>query len=226
MHRNGWTMRCGNRAKKQICVVFRLSLSHDLPPHHLPQGTGFSDNKPLVLLPFCPQRTFSVSCTWWFILDVRFPRLLLSKISRYSRADQRDHPADASTASFSQILWSRGICRLGMPRQCGRAFVELWWKRLFFGIIAAFTTFNWWYHGMVTQKCGIVSVVDEDQSEAELRNIKSNEIKVMHREMNWRCGNTFKMFQKEEHLSVDRCTPSKCKTLYNINWREHSQNLK
>ena len=117
-------------AQKNRFVLFLDSASVTIyPPQHLPQGTGFSDNKPLVLLPFCPQRTFSVSCTWWFILDVRFPRLLLSKISRYSRADQRDHPADASTASFSQILWSRGICRLGMPRQCGRAFVELWWKR-------------------------------------------------------------------------------------------------
>ena len=124
MHRNGWTMRCGNRAKKQICVVFRLSLSHDLPPTTSATGNWIFWQQPLVLLPFCPQRTFSVSCTWWFILDVRFPRL--SKISRYSRADQRDHPADASTASFSQILWSRGICRLGMPRQCGRAFI-LWW---------------------------------------------------------------------------------------------------
>ena len=114
-------------AQKNRFVLFLDSASVTIyPPQHLPQGTGFSDNKPLVLLPFCPQRTFSVSCTWWFILVVRFPRLLLSKISRYSRADQRDHPADASTASFSQILWSRGICRLGMPRQCGRAFI-LWW---------------------------------------------------------------------------------------------------
>ena len=161
MHRNGWTMRCGNRAKKQICVVFRLSLSHDLPPTPSATGNWIFWQQPLVLLPFCPQRTFSVSCTWWFILVVRFPRLLLSKISRYNPADQRDHPADASTASFSQILWSRGICRLGMPRQCGRAFVELWWFSASLQHLQLLT------NGMVTQKCGIVSVVDEDQSEAE-----------------------------------------------------------
>ena len=43
-------------AQKNRFVLFLDSASVTIyPPHHLPQGTGFSDNKPLVLLLFCPQ---------------------------------------------------------------------------------------------------------------------------------------------------------------------------